>query len=159
MPEDLHRTDLVLWAERQADGLRRLQRGERVNDLDWPHLIEEVEDLGASSVRAVRTRLLRALEHLIKAAAAPQSRHLRHWLHEAGTFLRDARLDWTPSMDRQLDVPLLYATALRNMRDLDHLQGGLGRVPSACPFTLPDLLPRDATDFAAPDALLTRLRA
>ncbi len=69
MSEDLHTSDVVLWSERQAEALRRLRAGERVNDLDWDNLIEEVESLGRSETRGVRTLLVRALEHLLKAAA------------------------------------------------------------------------------------------
>ena len=47
MPDGLYERDFVLWSEAQADLLRRLAAGERVNAaVDWPNLIEEVEDLG-----------------------------------------------------------------------------------------------------------------
>ena len=45
-------TDALAWAERQADFLTRLARGERVNvDIDWPNVIEEVRDVGLSELR------------------------------------------------------------------------------------------------------------
>lgn len=46
MPDDLYHRDFVAWSQAQAERLRRLAAGERVNDLDWGNLIEEVEDLG-----------------------------------------------------------------------------------------------------------------
>ena len=61
MSEDLYARDVVLWSERQAEALRRLRASERVNDLDWDNLIEEVESLGRSETRGVRTLLVRAL--------------------------------------------------------------------------------------------------
>ena len=47
MPNDLYDRDVLAWSEHQADRLRRLARGERVNDLDWEHVVEEIEDVGS----------------------------------------------------------------------------------------------------------------
>jgi hypothetical protein len=49
---DLYDTDIVEWSERQAALLRRLGRGERINsdELDWPHIAEEIEDVGWEKV-------------------------------------------------------------------------------------------------------------
>ena len=69
MPEDLYARDVVLWSERQAEALGRMHTGERVNDLDWDNLIEEVESLGRSETKAVRTLRVRALERLLETAA------------------------------------------------------------------------------------------
>ena len=67
MLEGLYEQDVLTWSERQAGLLRRLARGEKVNaEIDWPHVIEEVEDVGQSELRAVRSLLGRALEHLLK---------------------------------------------------------------------------------------------
>ena len=46
MPDNLYLLDTLAWSEQQAALLRRLAAGERVNDLDWPHVIEEIEDAG-----------------------------------------------------------------------------------------------------------------
>lgn len=158
MPDDLYSTDFVRWAEHQAERLRRLERGERVNDLDWPNLIEEVEGLGRSETRSVRSLVLRALEHLLKAAAWPEAADAPGWRHEAAVFLRDARFDWTPSMDRQLNIDELYATAVENVLGLAYREGPPGPLPATSPFTLRDVLPRDPTVRTDPDALAARLR-
>ena len=141
---DVYDTDFVLWSEQQADRLRRLARGEQVNDVDWPHLVEEVEGLGRSATSAVRSLLLRAVEHLLKAAAWPQAPSVRKWLHEAGVFLDDARDDWSPSMALHIDVDVLYAKALARVRDLDFEEGSPGPLPDRCPVTLVDLLDGDS---------------
>ena len=40
---DLYDTDLVIWSERQAELLRRMAAGERVNDqIDWENVAEEI---------------------------------------------------------------------------------------------------------------------
>ncbi len=50
MPDDMYDRDALVWSEQQAVLLARLARGERVNDaIDWPHVIEEIEDVGRAS--------------------------------------------------------------------------------------------------------------
>lgn len=144
---DLYEADFVLWSEQQADRLRRLARGEQVNDVDWPNLVEEVESLGRSATSAVRSLLLRALEHLLKAAAWPQAPSARKWVHEANVFLGDARQDWTPSMRQHIDLAALYDRALDNVRDLDFEEGPPGPLPDRCPVDFAELLSGRALDL------------
>jgi hypothetical protein len=53
MSDDLYEHDILAWSTRQADLLRRLARGERVNGIDWDHVAEEIEDVGLSELNAV----------------------------------------------------------------------------------------------------------
>ena len=69
---DLYDNDVVAWSERQADLLRRVAAGERINDLvDWPNVIEEVESVGQSQVDAVESLWTQAFLHDLKAEAWP----------------------------------------------------------------------------------------
>ena len=145
---DLYVDDFVLWSEQQADRLRSLARGEKVNDVDWPNLVEEVESLGRSATNAVRSLLLRALEHFLKAAAWPQAQSARKWVHEAGTFLRDARREWTPSMRQHIDLDALYADARETVLDLEFEEGAPAALPGRCQVTLDELLAADPKDLA-----------
>jgi hypothetical protein len=53
MPDDLYDRDALAWSERQAALLRRVARGEPVNDVDWDHVVEEIEDVGLSRLNAI----------------------------------------------------------------------------------------------------------
>jgi len=65
-------TDFVLWSREQADLLRRMGAGERVNDqVDWENVAEEIESLGNSDRRDVRSRVHTVLRHLIKLQTSP----------------------------------------------------------------------------------------
>jgi hypothetical protein len=66
-------TDIVIWSEHQADLLRRHAAGERANDgaIDWPNIVDEIEDVGWSELRSVESVLVQALRHMLKAAAWP----------------------------------------------------------------------------------------
>jgi hypothetical protein len=158
MSDQLYDHDFPLWTERQAALLGRLRRGERVTDIDWDNLIEEVEALGRSETRAVQSLVLRALEHLLKAAGWPASPYTEHWQDEAGVFLRDARREWAPSMTRHIDVAELYAAALARVLRLRMHDSAPGPLPEACPFTLADLLPAEPTGFPDVAPLVARLR-
>jgi hypothetical protein len=135
-------TDILLWSERQAELLRRMGQGERVNDqVDWQNVAEEIEDMGNSVVRAVAAHLVQAILHDLKAEAWPLSRDVPHWRAEARGHRDDARDAYAPSMkDRpELDVAKLYRRALRRMPDMIDEVPPLP-VPQACPVTLEELL-------------------
>ena len=71
---DLYDDDILLWSERQSELLRRIAAGEPVNERpDWPNIIEEVESVGRSDLRAVESLLLQALVHMLKARSWPSS--------------------------------------------------------------------------------------
>lgn len=58
----LYERDYALWVEQQV----QLLRSGRLDQLDLPNLIEEVEDLGKSQRRAIRSNLIVVLIHLLK---------------------------------------------------------------------------------------------
>ncbi len=125
MPDDLYHTDILGWSKAQAERLRRAAAGERVNDLDWERLIEEVEDVGRSEVKAARSLFTLALEHVLKAAAWPEHAAARKWRNEAVSFLAQARQRYEPGMAQHLDAAELYADALAVVRSLDMRRPGL----------------------------------
>jgi len=70
VPDDLYRRDALAWAEQQAALLRRLAAGERLNEaVDWPNVIDEVQDVGLSELRACQSLLQQATTHLLKLHA------------------------------------------------------------------------------------------
>ncbi len=140
MPDDLYERDALAWAEQQASLLRRLAAGERLNEaVDWPHVIEELQDVGLSELRACRSLLARALAHLLKLHAWSAGSAAAHWRGETASFLAGARRSFTPSMARRTDLADLYADALYEVRTGTDT-GELRPLPETCPFTLGDLL-------------------
>jgi len=154
MPDDLYHRDFVAWSQAQADRLRRLAAGERVNDLDWPNLIEEVEDLGRSQVQAVESLLVQALIHAMKMAAWPENTAFGHWRGELIAFLNGARRRYTPSMARLLRIEDLHADALEAVRGTS-LDQPPRPLRDTTDLTLADLIGR----ALAPEAIVARLTA
>lgn len=153
MSDDLYATDALAWAEQQAALLRRVVQGERVNDLDWVHVIEEIEDVGLSQLRACRSLLRQALVHLLKLAGWPEAAAAAHWRRETRRFLIDAADSFAPSMAQRLLLPELYRQALVQVEP--DMQEGRppGRLPQDCPFTPDDLL-ANPPDLARLEGLL-----
>ena len=73
-------SDLLVWSGEQADLLRRLAAGERVNDqIDWLNVAEEIEALGKSDRRELHSRIATVLLHLIKLQASPAAALRASW--------------------------------------------------------------------------------
>ena len=73
-------SDLILWTERQAELLRRMGTGERVNDqVDWHNVAEEIESLGRRDKRELENRIATILVHLMKLQCSPASEPRELW--------------------------------------------------------------------------------
>jgi hypothetical protein len=158
MPDDLYDRDILRWSADQAARLRAIGHGEPPDGIEWLKVAEEIEDLGRREPRDVRSLLPRALEHLSRAAGWPGSRDVGGWLREAGTFLRDAKLAFTPSMARSVDVDELYRLAVQAVSDLNDDEGRPAALPETCPLTLSDLIPAERGIAARPADLIARFR-
>jgi hypothetical protein len=140
MPDDLYDRDVLAWSEHQADRLRRLARGEHVNDVDWEHVVEEIEDVGLSELHAVRSYLRQMLVHLLKLRGWPQSPSANHWRGELSAFQNDAAQRFAPSMRQRIDLSRLYAGALSELEGIHYDDTPPLPWPGDCPFTLDQLL-------------------
>ena len=150
MGASLYDTDILAWSVAQADRLRRLAAGERVNDLDWEHMIEEVEALGRSEVRAVHSLLDQALLHALNIRAFPDHPAQRHWRQALFVFLDQARDGYQPSRAQRFDLAALYERARRRVL-FDLVEIGEPRpIPPGIALTITELM---APGFEAAELL------
>jgi hypothetical protein len=136
--------DTLTWAKEQAALLRRMADGERVNDqVDWPNVIEEVESVGRSELRAVASALRNAMQHKLYLLGWPNAQAADHWRAEVQIQLAEAGHDLRESMRQEIeqDLPGLYRLA-RLRAEAHMLDEGPPAVPlpEACPWTLAELL-------------------
>lgn len=137
---ELYDADVLEWSQHQARLLRQHAAGERLNETpDWANIIEEVESVGRSQLSAVRSLLVRALEHDLKCEAWPLMPYVPGWRAEARRFRLDAAEAYAPSMRQHIDVASLYRKALHILPDTIDGQPPLP-VPATCPVTLAELL-------------------
>ena len=62
----LYDVDFVAWTEQQAEALRATAHGGTNQPLDWENLAEEIESLGKSDRRELRSQIYRIIRHLTK---------------------------------------------------------------------------------------------
>ena len=76
----LYEEDFVRWTEEQSSVLRDAAKVGTNLPLDWENLAEEVESLGQSQRRELRSRLFVILEHLLKLERSPPADPRRGWM-------------------------------------------------------------------------------
>lgn len=113
----LYDQDFSLWVE---DTVNKLKVG-KFNQVDWDNLIEEVDSLGKSQRKTVRSFLVRLLEHLLERCYIPMSGCYRGWEVEIRNFKQrlQIELEDSPSL-KGFVLEILaksYEMALENVRD------------------------------------------
>ena len=143
----LHRDDFVSWTREQADGLRRARDAGSNLPLDWTHLIEEIEALGASERRELRSHLARVVEHLAKLHHSPARWLRRGWMRTVQRHRDQIEQLLADSPSLRGEVPDLVDAAWRNARR--DAAKGLERhlepatLPEQCPFAPARILDPD----------------
>jgi Domain of unknown function DUF29 len=127
---DLHDVDLLAWLEQQAGYLRAGQ----LDRLDVAHLIEELEEMGGSQRRELKSRLEILLMHMLKRDAQPRRRS-RSWqstIVEQRARIADL-LEQSPSLGNGMEEVARKAFVVAVKRAA--IETGLKR--SAYPAALP----------------------
>jgi hypothetical protein len=147
--------DVYLWSLHQAEVLRRLTaRRDLPNDLDLPNVIEEIESVGRSDLNAVRSHLAAMLVHLVKLVSSPAAEPVRLWKREVIAHRGAARRQFTPGMRKGIALADLWGDARADAAaELALYDEAPAPLPEECPFTLDELLDRDAPI----DGLVARL--
>lgn len=100
----LYGEDLFAWARQQAEALRAAARGATNQQLDWENLAEEIEDLGNSQRDAVRSHILRIIQHLVTLEYSPSVEPRNGWRRTVrlGRLQIEKRLRGNPSLRSEL---------------------------------------------------------
>lgn len=136
----LYEIDYSQWLE----GTVALLRDHSFSQLDLPHLIEELETLGRSEKRVLRSHLRILLLYLLKWQYQPAKRSsswqasLRNARREIEDILRDS-----PSLKSHL-VDSVSWCYLRSRKDAARETGlQIGTFPQDCPYPLGQILNED----------------
>lgn len=144
---ELYEQDFYAWAQAQARTLRRLAETRPNLPLDFPHLIDEVEDLARSQRRSVLRQLERLLQHLLKLEFSGRPEPRRQWRLSVLDARAELELDLTETIRHGLAeaLPRLYerareaaALGLADHGELDAARA----MPATCPYELDQLLDR-----------------
>jgi hypothetical protein len=137
--------DYYAWTQYQAEVLRTMRRAD--NRLDRERVAEEIEDLGKSERDAVRSQVVRIIEHLLKLQSSPAIDPRFDWMAsivEARRVLAD-KITTTLQRDVERTLPQLYSDG-RELADIGLRKfgedAGASRLPTACPYTLEEIRQR-----------------
>lgn len=130
-------TDYCLWSKTQADLLRK---GD-FSHMDIDNLIEEIESLGRSEKRALRSHLTNILLHLLKKKYQPE-KWTRSWDLSIVNSTNEAKsiIEENPSL--KMYAQEIFTKAFKNAVDNAIAETGLEKsvFPENCPLTLEKLL-------------------
>jgi hypothetical protein len=79
-PTGLYEEDFVRWTEQQSSVLHEAARSGVNLQLDWENLAGEIEGLGRSERRELRSRISVIIEHLLKLEHSPARNPRRAWM-------------------------------------------------------------------------------
>ena len=138
---NLYERDFYAWSKQQAELLRLA----RFSDLDLAHLILEVEDLGETVYRSVRSRVRTIIEHLLKLEHSPASEPKRGWRETIRTQRADLDEDLSAALRPRVEagLPRYYAKARRDaaaaLRDYGE-PAAADALPRTCPYVLDQII-------------------
>ncbi len=139
-PHGLYEQDFYAWVVEQAAALRSGQ----TQQLDVENLAEEIEDMGRSQRRAVKSALTIILIHLLKYRyqAERRTNSRRATIREHRRRVRDELAD-SPSLQPYIEqIPDgCYQDAREAAADESDLL--VATFPTACPFSLEQALDRN----------------
>ncbi len=139
MATNLYETDIYAWSQQQV----ALLRAEDFAEVDWHHLIEEIDSLGISQLREVENRLIKLMMHLLKWQYQPEKRQTgRSWYltiaHQRVRLVR--ALERTPTLRARL--PEIIRDVYPSVVKLAAAETQLPRTtfPAQCPYSPAQIL-------------------
>ena len=138
---DLYERDYHAWCLAQARALRE----RRFDQVDWLNVAEEIEDLGKRERRALRSRIMQLIEHLLKLAyARPRmfQNNARGWelsVRNAREAVRESLAD-NPSLRAEADRLLIAAYRSARNEALKSQRLPDPAIPEAAPWTFAQII-------------------
>jgi hypothetical protein len=143
----LYETDFVAWTEQTAQLIRAGQFGQ----VDWDAVIEEIESLGRSDRRELKSRLEVLLQHLLKwqYQSNLRSGSWRNTIDEQRNRIEDL-LQESPSLKSYPEEVLAECYKRGRKAASNETELPLDTFPAECPYAITQVLDTeflpDATD-------------
>ncbi len=138
---DLYDHDYYAWIQDQVRALR----ARRIEDLDWENVAEEIEDLGKSERRGIKSQMARLVEHLLKlkyARGILRRYNAKGWqlsVKGARTAIRHL-LDESPSLRPQLAEMLIQAYEIGRIDAQREARVPDSAIPESSPWTVEQVM-------------------
>ncbi len=135
--ETLYDLDFSLWLEKTADLLKNRQ----LDQLDYEHLIEEIEAMGRSEKEALESNLEILLMHLLKWKYQPNKRS-NSWQYSITEHCLRLKKAFKKSPSLKGYFENVFEECYQNARLLASKDTGLEKeiFPESCPFKTEEIL-------------------
>ena len=116
--KELYHQDLNLWRQEIINAIQNKQ----LENMDGDNLIEEINDMGASERRALRSYMKRLIEHILKLRYWHNEKEYNQsgWEKEVVNFREEVKsiLEESPSLNNYLEQNYLdwYAKSVKAMK-------------------------------------------
>jgi hypothetical protein len=132
-----YESDVIAWANEQA----RLLRAGRFDALDIEHIADEIEDVGKSEKRELRSRMAVLLAHLLKWQYQPERRG-NSWQRTIKIQRRGVTgcLKETPSLKVDLSNPDWWERVWDDGVGIAVKETELDCFPECCPWTFDQIM-------------------
>jgi len=133
--------DFYLWTQNTAEQIRQRQ----FDGVDWDNLVEEIETLGRSEKRAIRSYLVVVIKHLLKWQYQPEQRSgsWRASIRNSRGYLQEL-LDENPSLKDDFvleSLPKAYKKARAEASDETTIYRE--NFPEDCLYSIEQILDSD----------------
>jgi hypothetical protein len=134
---ELYETDFYAWTQEQA----RLLRERRFDDLDLDNLVDEVESVGSSEKREIRSRLKALLTHLLRWKFQPGFRgnSWRRTIREQREIITEI-LESSPSLRDHVSKSMHAAFIGATVAASEETGLMIGIFPDECPFSVDEAI-------------------
>ncbi|BAZ31986.1 hypothetical protein NIES4074_44600 [Cylindrospermum sp. NIES-4074] len=135
--KNLYNQDFYLWTQTIAQQLKE----NKFNEIDIPNLIEEIESMGRSEKRELRSRLIILLMHLLKWQYQPEKRSesWRSTITEQRICI-EALLEDSPSLQPIFTEVFADCYQKARLKASDETGIKLNLFPNESPFSLEETL-------------------
>jgi hypothetical protein len=116
--KQLYHQDLNLWRQEVISAIKN----QRLKNMDWDNLIDEINDMTASERRALRSYTKRLVEHILKLKYwnSEKEYNQRGWEREVVNFREEIKsiLEDSPSLNNYLEQNYLdwYEKSVKAMK-------------------------------------------
>jgi hypothetical protein len=135
--QSLYETDYLQWIETTIAQLKQQNYGV----IDWENLIEEIEDMGRSERKGLRSNLVIVLSHLLKWQFQPERRS-NSWRASIVEHRRRIRDDLQESPSLKPYLEQIFAKCYEDAIELAAAETGFPETnfPRSCPYTTAQVL-------------------
>lgn len=133
----LYETDFVAWTEETVQLIRAREFGQ----VDWDAVVEEIESLGRSERRELKSRLEVLLQHLLKwqYQSNLRSGSWRNTIDEQRNRIEDL-LQESPSLKSYPEEVLAECYKRGRKAARNETELSLNTFPAECPYTITQIL-------------------